>query len=57
MYPASSVSGWYFSHPDSGYFAVGKIERDQVTDYAERKGMPLSEAERWLSPILNYEAE
>ena len=55
MYPASSVSGWYFSHPDSGYFAVGKIERDQVTDYAERKGMTVAEAERWLSPILNYE--
>jgi 5-methyltetrahydrofolate--homocysteine methyltransferase len=55
MMPASSVSGWYFAHPDSQYFVVGKIERDQVEDYARRKGMELREVERWLSPNLNYE--
>jgi len=54
MHPASSVSGLYLSHPDSLYFGVGKIEKDQVADYAQRKGMTLAEAERWLSPILNY---
>jgi 5-methyltetrahydrofolate--homocysteine methyltransferase len=56
MHPASSVSGLYFSHPDSLYFGVGKIEKDQVEDYARRKNMELSEAERWLTPILNYTA-
>ena len=55
MYPASSVSGWYFAHPASKYFGVGKIERDQVVDYATRKGMPVSEVERWLRPILEYD--
>ncbi|HYE76324.1 MAG TPA: vitamin B12 dependent-methionine synthase activation domain-containing protein, partial [Blastocatellia bacterium] len=55
MLPASSVSGWYFSHPESKYFAVGKIDRDQVEDYAKRKQMELREMERWLSPNLNYE--
>lgn len=55
MYPASSVSGLYFAHPESKYFAVGKIERDQVEDYARRKGMELKEVERWLAPNLNYE--
>jgi len=54
MHPASSVSGLYFSHPDSLYFGVGKIEKDQVVDYARRKGIELSEAEKWLAPILNY---
>ena len=54
MYPASSVSGWYFAHPESKYFGVGKIEKDQVVDYANRKGMPLEEVERWLSPNLAY---
>lgn len=54
MYPASSVSGWYFSHPDSRYFPVGKIFKDQVEDYARRKDMPLEEIERWLSPVLGY---
>ncbi len=54
MHPASSVSGLYFSHADSLYFGVGKIEKDQVQDYAKRKGMSLAEAERWLAPILNY---
>ncbi|MEO6283657.1 MAG: methionine synthase [Dyadobacter sp.] len=54
MYPASSVSGWYFSHPDSRYFPVGKIFNDQVEDYARRKNMPLEEIEKWLSPVLGY---
>ena len=54
MWPGSSVSGLYFSHPESYYFGVGKIERDQVEDYAARKGMTAAEVERWLSPILNY---
>ncbi|MDK3073094.1 methionine synthase [Sedimentitalea sp. JM2-8] len=54
MWPGSSVSGLYFGHPESYYFGVGKVERDQVADYAQRKGMDLSEAERWLAPILNY---
>lgn len=55
MYPASSVSGFYFSHPDSKYFGLGKIGKDQIIDYADRKGMPVSEAEKWLSPNLNYD--
>jgi 5-methyltetrahydrofolate--homocysteine methyltransferase len=55
MWPGSSVSGLYFSHPDSHYFGVGKIDRDQVEDYAARKDWPLEEAERWLAPILGYE--
>ncbi len=54
MWPGSSVSGLYIGHPDSYYFGVGKVERDQVADYAQRKGMDLKEAERWLAPILNY---
>ena len=54
MWPGSSVSGLYFSHPESHYFGVGKVERDQVVDYAKRKGWELSDAERWLAPILNY---
>ena len=57
MTPAASVSGFYFSHPDARYFSLGKIERDQVEDYAVRKGMDLSEAERWLAPVLNYDPE
>ncbi|NCA69657.1 MAG: methionine synthase [Sphingobacteriia bacterium] len=57
MVPAASVSGLYFSHPDSRYFAVGMLDRDQVADYAERKGMRLTEMERWLAPNLGYEAE
>lgn len=52
MYPASSVCGWYFSNPKSQYFGVGKIQRDQLEDYAKRKHMPIEEAERWLSPVL-----
>ena len=54
MYPASSVSGFYFGHPESKYFATGKISKDQVIDYAHRKDMPLEEVERWLSPVLAY---
>ncbi|MCX6955829.1 MAG: methionine synthase [Verrucomicrobia bacterium] len=56
MYPASSVSGWYFNHPDSKYFGVGKLGKDQVTDYAARKGQTLAEAERWLGPWLDYDS-
>ncbi len=55
MWPAASLSGFYFAHPDAKYFAVGKIGKDQVLDYQARKGMPLSELERWLGPNLNYE--
>ncbi len=54
MWPGSSVSGLYFSSPESYYFGVGKIERDQVEDYAARKNMTVAEIERWLAPILNY---
>jgi hypothetical protein len=55
MWPAAAVSGFYFSHPESRYFGVGKIGRDQVQDYAARKVWPVEEAERWLGPILNYD--
>jgi len=55
MYPAASVSGWYFAHPEAKYFGLGQISREQVTDYAQRKGMSMEEAERWLAPVLNYE--
>jgi 5-methyltetrahydrofolate--homocysteine methyltransferase len=55
MWPGSSVSGFYFAHPESRYFQLGKIDRDQVADYAARKGMTLQEAERWLGPNLNYD--
>ena len=54
MYPTASVSGWYFSHPQSSYFTVGKIQKDQVEDYAKRKGMSVEEAEKWLAPNLGY---
>lgn len=54
MYPAASVCGWYFGNPESKYFGVGKIEKDQVEDYAKRKGMSIDEVEKWLSPILEY---
>ena len=57
MNPPASVSGLYFSHPDSFYFGVGKIDRDQVEDYARRKGWDLATAERWLAPILNYDPD
>ncbi len=55
MWPGSSVSGLYFAHPQAFYFGVGKIERDQIEDYARRKGMEVAEMERWLAPILNYD--
>ncbi len=55
MWPAASVSGFYFSHPEARYFALGKIGRDQVEDYAARKGMSVEDIERWLAPVLGYE--
>ncbi|MCS0493684.1 methionine synthase [Ancylobacter sp. MQZ15Z-1] len=55
MWPGAAVSGLYFAHPDASYFGVGRIERDQVEDYAARKGMSVEEAERWLAPVLNYD--
>jgi 5-methyltetrahydrofolate--homocysteine methyltransferase len=55
MWPGASVSGLYFAHPDSKYFAVGKIGRDQVLDYQRRKQMDLPALERWLGPCLNYD--
>ena len=55
MSPASSVSGWYFNHPDSKYFGVGKIGRDQIEDYAKRKGFTVAETEKWLGPYLDYD--
>ncbi|HWW20860.1 MAG TPA: methionine synthase [Steroidobacteraceae bacterium] len=57
MYPTAAVSGWYFSHPQSRYLGVGRIDRDQVEDYARRKGMSIEDVERWLSPNLGYEPE
>jgi 5-methyltetrahydrofolate--homocysteine methyltransferase len=57
MWPGSSVSGLYLAHPESRYFALGKIDRDQVVDYQRRKGMTLTEVERWLGPNLNYDPE
>ena len=57
MFPGSSVSGLYFAHPESKYFAVGKIERDQIENYARRKGMSVAEAEKWLMPYLNYDPD
>jgi 5-methyltetrahydrofolate--homocysteine methyltransferase len=55
MLPTSAVSGWYFAHPQARYFSVTRIQQDQVKDYAERKGMDLISAERWLSPVLGYD--
>ncbi|MDR3386184.1 MAG: methionine synthase [Rudaea sp.] len=57
MYPAAAVSGWYFSHPGSQYFVVGRLTKEQVEDYAARKGWTLAEAERWLAPNLDYDPE
>ncbi len=54
MYPTAAVSGWYFSHPEARYFGVGKINKDQVSDWAQRKGISLEDAERWLAPNLGY---
>jgi len=55
MYPTAAVSGWYFSHPEARYFQVGRIDADQVADYARRKGISVGEAERWLAPVIGYE--
>jgi 5-methyltetrahydrofolate--homocysteine methyltransferase len=55
MWPGAAVCGLYFSHPQAAYFGVGKIERDQIEDYARRKGWSVADAERWLAPILNYD--
>jgi 5-methyltetrahydrofolate--homocysteine methyltransferase len=57
MYPTAAVSGWYFSHPDSQYFVVGRVGREQVEDYAKRKGWDRTEAERWLAPYLDYDPD
>ena len=57
MWPGAAVSGWYFSHPDSRYFVVGRLGRDQVESYAQRKGWTLAQAEKWLSPNLGYDPE
>ena len=57
MWPAASVSGLYFAHPEARYFAVDLITRDQLEDYAARKGMPLAQAERWLGPNLAYDTQ
>ena len=54
MWPGSSVSGLYFAHPEAKYFSLGKIDRDQVADYAARKGMTVEEVERWLGQNLGY---
>ncbi|MDQ3268306.1 MAG: methionine synthase, partial [Pseudomonadota bacterium] len=56
MLPTAAVSGFYFSHPQSQYFATAKADKDQVEDYAQRKGLSLEETERWLAPVLNYDA-
>ncbi len=55
MWPGAAVSGIYFAHPESRYFGLGKIGRDQVEDYATRKGWTIEETERWLGPVLNYD--
>lgn len=57
MYPTAAVSGWYFSHPESQYFVLGRVTKEQVEDYAQRKGWSLAEAERWLAPNLDYDPE
>jgi len=57
MFPTAAVSGWYFANPESRYFGVSDIKRDQVADYAKRKGMSIEQTERWLSPILGYDPE
>ncbi len=55
MLPTAAVSGWYFSHPEARYFALGQVDRDQVESYAERKGLSVRTAERWLGPNLGYD--
>ena len=54
MFPAASVSGWYFAHPQAKYFGLGKISKDQVEDYAKKKDWDIAKAEKWLAPVLNY---
>jgi len=56
MLPTAAVSGWYFSHPDSRYFGIGKIQKDQAEDYAKRKHDDIKVTERWLAPVLGYDA-
>jgi 5-methyltetrahydrofolate--homocysteine methyltransferase len=55
MVPPAATSGFYFAHPQSQYFGVGKLQKDQISDWAQRKGISLQEAERWLAPVLAYE--
>jgi 5-methyltetrahydrofolate--homocysteine methyltransferase len=55
MHPGGSVSGWYINHPESRYFSVGLVDKDQIADYAERKGMTVEAVERWLAPNLAYD--
>jgi 5-methyltetrahydrofolate--homocysteine methyltransferase len=55
MFPTAAVSGFYFSHPEARYFSVGQVSRDQIESFAERKGLSLREAERWLAPNLGYD--
>ena len=57
MWPGAAVSGWYFAHPQAQYFIVGRVNKEQVADYARRKGWTLAEAEKWLTPNLGYEPE
>jgi 5-methyltetrahydrofolate--homocysteine methyltransferase len=57
MYPTAAVSGWYFAHPESQYFVVGRVTLEQVEDYARRKRISVAQAERWLAPILDYDPE
>ena len=57
MWPGAAVSGLYFSHPESQYFVLGRVARDQVHDYADRKGWTMAQAERWLAPNLSYSPE
>jgi 5-methyltetrahydrofolate--homocysteine methyltransferase len=57
MVPTAAVSGLYFGHPEARYFAVGKLGKDQIEDYARRKAMPLTEVERWLAPVLGYDPD
>ena len=56
MFPAAAVSGWYFAHPQAQYFAVGKVDKDQIERYSARKGQEISLSERWLAPNLGYDS-
>lgn len=57
MTPTAAVSGWYFSHPEARYFGLGRLDHDQVADYAQRKGWTVAEAEKWLAPNLGYQSD